>query len=336
MAGTSSSNTFPDTIRWGILGPGSIAHQFASGVKELPDAKVVAVGSRDGAKAIAFADTFSIPNRHASYQALVEDPEVDAIYVATPHPFHKEHCLLALNAGKPVLSEKPFTINHAELTEIVDTARKNDLFLMEGMWSRFFPLMGRVRELLAEGAIGEVRLLEADFGFRAGVDPNGRLFAPALGGGALLDVGVYTVSLASMFLGSPDRITGLATLGETGVDEQAAMVLGYPNGALAMLSTAIRTNTPHKATLNGTDGRITLQSPWWKLDRALVSRNGKPDEEIHLPYEGNGFNYEAAEVGRCLRAGKKESAIMPLEESLSIMATLDTLRGQWGLKYPME
>ncbi len=323
-------------VRWGILGPGSIARQFAEGLKSASNARLMAVGSRDGAKAEAFGAQFDVPHRHSSYQALVEDPEVDAIYVATPHPFHKEHCLLALNAGKATLCEKPFTLNVREAEEVVRTAREKQVFLMEGMWSRFFPLMTQLRSLLQAGEIGRVRMVEADFGFRAGFDPKSRLFDPHLGGGALLDVGVYVVSFASMILGTPDRMTGLATLGATNIDEQAAIVLGHPNGALALLSTAIRTNTPHNATILGEEGRIVLKPPFWKPERMTVSRNGKPDEEIYSPAVGSGFNYEADEVDRCLQAGKLESDILPLDETLAIMHTLDTLRAQWGVVYPTE
>lgn len=323
-------------IRWGILGPGSIAHPFADGLRALPDARLVAVGSRNKARAQAFADQFQIPNRHDTYEALVADPDVDVIYVATPHSFHREHCLLALRAGKAVLCEKPFTINAAEAQEVVAEARSRHLFLMEGMWSRFYPLMDRVRALLAEGAIGDARLVEADFGFRTDFNPQSRLFDPNLGGGALLDVGVYVISLASMILGTPDRITGLATLCATGVDEQAVMALGYPNGALATLSTAITTNTRHRATIYGTGGRMTLHSPWWKPERMTLARDGQEDRDVHLPMTGTGFNYEAAEVQRCLRAGLTESRILPLDETLTVMRTLDTLRAQWGIRYPME
>jgi len=326
------------TVRWGILGAGSIAKRFTEGANFLPDANVVAVGSRDRSKADQFADAYDIPHRHGSYEALVGDPDVDVIYVATPHPFHKEHALLALNAGKHVLCEKPVTINAGQLQEMVDTARAKKRFLMEGHWSRCFPVMAKIREALKAGDIGEVRLVECDFGFRSGVNPEGRLFNPALGGGALLDVGCYTVSFASMVLGAPDRVQGMATIGETGVDEQAGMLLGYPSGALAVLSTAVRTNTPHEAVINGTDGRITVHSPWWKPERATIVRSGggKGTETIEIKNEGTGFNYEAAHVAECLRAGKTESDIMPLDESLAIMRTLDTLRAQFGVKYPME
>jgi predicted dehydrogenase len=323
-------------VRWGILGPGSIANSLAKGVAALPDAEVIAVGSRDQAKANVFADKYGIPNRYGSYQELVDDPEVDVVYVATPHPFHAEHTLLALNARKAVLCEKPFTINERELEHVVRVAREKKLFLMEAMWTRFFPVMVKVRELIKGGAIGDVRMVQADFGFRTSVNEEGRLFNRALGGGALLDVGVYTVSFAQMILGTPDRMTGLATIGETEVDEQSAFILGFPSGALAVLSTAIRTNTPHIATVIGTDGTITVPTNWWKPNRLVLARSGQPEETIDLPANEAGFVYEAEEVGRCLRAGKLESEAMPLDDSLSIMRTMDTLRAQWGLKYPVE
>ena len=175
-------------IRWGILGPGSIANQFAKGLQAAPDGQLVAVGSRDLQRAEAFAEQYDAPNRHGSYEELVADPEVDAIYVATPHPFHKENSILCLEAGKAVLCEKPFTVNAAEAAEIVAVARAKKVFLMEAMWSRYLPIIVQVRKWLDEGAIGEPLQVNADFGFRAGVNPEGRLFSPALAGGALLDV----------------------------------------------------------------------------------------------------------------------------------------------------
>ncbi len=323
-------------LRWGILGAGSIANRFCSDVKPLSDHKIAAVGSRDKAKADTFADKYEIRNRHDSYESLVADPDVDVIYVATPHPFHKEHALLALRAGKAVLCEKPFTINAGEAEIVVKEARDRSVFLMEGMWSRFFPALVRMRELLAEGAIGDPRLLQCDFGFRSGVNPEGRLFNPALGGGGLMDVGVYTVSLASMIFGTPNRSTSLANIGSTGVDEEAAMLLGYPKGGLAVLSTAIRLNTPHEATLMGTDGSIKVPGPWWCPRKLTVKRSGKDEETFEFPHEGGGFQFEAQHVAECLRAGKTESDIIPLDETLSIMRTLDGLRAQFGVKYPME
>ena len=329
----NSSPTAP--IRWGILGLGSIADKFATGLQSLVDAELVAVGSRSQEKADRFGGQFNAPNRHASYEALASDPAVDAVYIATPHPMHVEDALLCLNAGKAVLCEKPFTINAAQAERVVQVAREKKIFLMEAMWTRFFPLMSRVRELIATGVIGEVRMLQADFGFRAGIDPASRLFSPALGGGGLLDVGVYPISLASMIFGTPNQVTGLAHIGETGVDEQAGLVLAYDAGRLAVLSTGVRINTPQAATILGTDGQIKIQAPWWQPSAMTVS-SGSKTEDVTLPFESNGYQYEAQEVARCLRAGKTESDLLPLDETLQIMRTLDTLRGQWGLKYPME
>ena len=323
-------------LRWGILSAARIANKFCEGVRSLPDADLAAVGARDGQRAREFAQKWQIPKAYGSYEELVNDPEVDAIYVATTHNFHREHTLLALNAGKPVLCEKPFAINAAESADMVSAARRNRLFLMEAMWTRFFPIMAKVRELVRDGAIGEPRMVQADFGFRGDYDPNSRLFDPKLGGGALLDVGIYVVSFASMVLGEPDRVEGLATLAPNGVDEQAAITLGYPSGALASLTTAVRTSTQHEATILGTEGRIRIHPEFWKPERMTLYRNGRDPEDIHLPSTGSGFNYEAAEVARCLRERKLESDVMPLDETLAIMRTLDKLRDRWGIRYPME
>lgn len=323
-------------VRWGILGPGSIAHSFARGVAQSEGAKLMAVGSRNIERARKFAADHAIPKAHGSYDALVVDGDVDAIYVATPHSFHRAHSLLALNAGKHVVCEKPFTINEAELREVVETARARRLFLMEAMWTRFFPVMAQARELVRDGAIGEVRLIQADFGFRAEVNPQGRLFNPSLGGGGLLDVGVYPLSFISMLLGEPNRIAGMATLGQTGVDEQAAVVLGFSGGRLASLTTGVRTTTPHEAHVLGSDGRIHIPASWWMPRKLILHRQGKEPETIAPETSDCGYVYEAAEASSCIRAGKLESEIMPLDESLAIMRTMDTIRAQWGLRYPME
>lgn len=323
-------------FRWGILGAGGIARKFVTGVKALPDHEVVAVGSRQQATADKFADEFGIERRHASYEALAADPNVDAIYVATPHPMHKENTLLALAGGKAVLCEKPFTINASEAAEIIQAAREKKLFLMEAMWTRFIPLMVEVRRLVADGAIGPLRMITADFGYRSAFRPESRAFDPALGGGALLDVGVYPISLASMLLGTPDRITSMAELGQTGVDEQSAYVFGYSGGQLAILSSAVRTSTPHEALIIGETGSIRIHPPFWIPKKMTLTVAGKEPQEIEIPFEANGYNYEAAEVANCVRAGKLESEIMPLDESLAIMQTMDAIRAQWGMKYPME
>lgn len=326
----------PDKIRWGILGTGNIAHQFARGLSVVDDAELVAVGSRTQESADRFGAEFNVPRRHASYEALANDPDVDAIYVSTPHPFHKDNALLCLNAGKATLVEKPFAINTREAEQMIALAREKRLFLMEAMWTRFAPVMVKVRELLAQHVIGDVRMVSADFGFRTNLNPQGRLFDLALGGGALLDVGVYPVSFASMILGAPSQIVSIGHLGETGADEQNAVLFGYPQGQIAILSSATRTNTPQEAVIMGTDGTIRIASPWWKPEHFTVLLNGKPAEAFDLPFTGNGYNYEAIEVGRCLRAGELESPVISHAETLSIIRIMDTIRAQWGLVYPTE
>lgn len=323
-------------FRWGILGPGNIAAKFAAGVAALDDQEVIAVGSRTQASADRFADRFDIVRRHVGYAALVADPNVDAIYVATPHNFHHDHTLLALQHGKHVLCEKPFAINAAEAQEMVDAARRQKRFLMEAMWSRFLPIIVETRKLIAAGAIGKVQMIQADFGFRASFNPASRLFDPALGGGALLDVGVYPVSLATMVLGQPDRIAALAALGATGIDENTGMLLGFPGGEVALLATTIRATTLQEAIILGDNGSIRLHSPWWVGNTLTLQRAGHEPEVIVRPYLANGYSHEAIEVATCVRAGKLESDVMSHDESVRIMGIMDAVRAQLGMKYPME
>ena len=323
-------------IHWGILGTGTIAKKFAEGLQALPDAKLVAVASRSQAGADSFEQQFEVPHRYASYEAMMHDPIVDAVYIATPHSCHKYNTILCLAAGKPVLCEKPFTINAQEAEAIINIARAKKILLMEAMWMRFLPIMMRLRKMLSQGVIGEPRLLSADFGFHKEFNAESRLYNPELGGGALLDVGVYTLSLASMIFGAPTRITGMAHLGESGVDEQSSMTLAYTSGQMASLYTAIRTTTFQEASIMGTKGRIKINSPWWKGTTMTLMRDNDKDDFVEVPFEGNGYQYEAMEFMRLLREKKTESDIMPLDESLAIMKTMDALRKLWGLKYPME
>ncbi|UCC21968.1 MAG: Gfo/Idh/MocA family oxidoreductase, partial [Planctomycetota bacterium] len=314
-------------IRWGILGTGAIARKFAEGLKLLPDAELLAVGSRAARTAEKFADSFQIPHWYAGYDKLANDSKVDVIYVATPHPLHMENTLMCLNAGRAVLCEKPFAVNASQATRMVNTARNKRLFLMEAMWNRFLPVMVKVRRLLDQKVIGEVRLLQADFGFRGKWNPKGRLFNPELAGGALLDVGVYTVSFASMvFKKPPKKISAMAHIGKTGVDEQSAMLFGYDNGQLAVLSCAVRTDTPQQAFIMGTKGTISIYPHFWRTTSATISVKGRKDRVLEVPLEGYGLDHQAREVMRCLRAGKLESEVMPLDESIQIMKTMDKIR----------
>lgn len=326
-----------ETIRWGIIGTGAIARKFADALTVVPDAELSAVGSRAQGTADAFGDEFDVPRRHASYQSLAEDPEIDAIYVSTPHPMHCRDTLLCLNADKPVLCEKPFALNAREAETMARCARDRDLFLMEAMWTRFLPAIAQVRQWLAEDAIGEVRNMTADFGFRANFNPEGRLLNPELGGGALLDIGVYIVSMASMVYGKqPDRVAALADIGTTGVDEQTTMAFRYDSGAMAALSCAVRTDTPRAVSILGTRGNIHIPTPFY--DAYAVTLNADSEEPVTIEPDRveNGFKYEIEEAGRCLREGRQESATLPLDETLAIMRTLDAVRAEIGLQYPME
>lgn len=322
-------------IRWGILGTGKIAGKFAQALPLVPDAELVAVGSRSVETARRFAAANGVSRAYGSYEELARDPEVDVVYVATPHVLHAENTLLCLEAGKPVLCEKPFTLNAAEARQVIAFARERGLYVMEAMWMRFIPLVRRFRELIEEGAIGEPLLLHADFGFRADFPPEHRLYDPRLGGGALLDLGVYPIHLAYMVWGKPDTVSGVAHLGPTGVDEQGGMVLGYAGGHMAVLSTSTRVDTPVEATLMGAAGRMRLHRRFHHATRLTITTEAG-EQSIEMPFTGNGLQYEALEVMRCLKEGRTESDIMPLDETLSIMETLDALRSMWGLRYPGE
>ncbi len=324
-------------ICWGIIGTGKIANAFATGLQSVNDADLVAIGSRSQENADAFAEKYNVPRRHSSYEALVTDPGVDAVYVSTPHSYHMDNAILCLENGKAALVEKPFAINAKQAVKTSAVAQEKGVFLMEAMWTRFIPAMVRVREILAEGTIGAIRMVQADFGFRTRFNPEGRLFKPELGGGGLLDVGIYPISLASMVYGAqPEAIASLAELGETGVDEQSGYVFRYAGGEMAMLWSAVRTASPQIASIIGTEGRIDIHNQWWIPKTLTLYHSGGEPETIEVPFKGNGYNYEAIEVGDCLRAGKTQSEVLPLAETQAIMETLDRIRTQWGLKYPME
>ena len=325
----------PDPIRWGILSTGNIARQFARGLENAPGAELAAVGSRSQEQADAFGDEFDAPRRHASYEDLAADPGVDIIYVATPHPMHEANTRLCLAAGKAVLCEKPFAMNAAQARRMAADARAKGLFLMEAMWTRFLPATVKVREWVRGGAIGDLRMAAADFGFRAPWEPEGRLLNRDLGGGALLDVGCYAISYASMLMQSaPGETAGFAHIGETGVDEQGGIVLRYSGGRIALLGCAVRTEMRQEARILGTEGQITAE-PFWRATEAVLVANGK-EERASLPFEGNGYGHQAIEAMRCLRAGETESTVMPLDETIAIMETMDRVRKHWGLRYPAD
>lgn len=317
-----------EPLRWGVIGSGRIAATFTTDLDLTDSGRVVAVGSRHRDSADRFADRFGIPHRHGSYEGLVTDPDVDVVYVATPHPMHHANARLALDAGKPALVEKAFTMNATEARDLVATARAGGLFLMEAMWTRFLPHIAEVRRVVAGGTLGEIVTVMADHGQWFPADPGSRLFAPALGGGALLDLGVYPVSFASMILGRPDRIVTMVDPAFTGVDGQTSMLFGYPSGAQAVLTCTSSAKSPTRAAIVGTDGRIEIDGDFYAPSSfTLVPREGKASRFAEA-HRGRGLRHQADEVARCLRDGLLESPIMPLDESIAIMETMDTVLAQ--------
>ncbi len=324
-------------IRWGILATGDIARQFAEDLRTLEDAELVAVGSRSQESADVFADKHNIPRRHASYQSLAEDPDIDIIYVATPHTLHKENAILCLESGKHVLCEKPLAINAHDAEMMIGCARERKLFLMEAVWTRFFPLMQEIRRLISENVIGQPKILTADFGCKADFNPQSRIFDPKMAGGALLDIGIYTLSLSSMIFGEPSQVMSMAHLGETGVDERSGILLQFPGNEMSVLYSTNRSNTPNEAVISGNCGQIKIHSQWWRPTKATLSLDGQDGSPLEMPCDdAYGYKYEAEEVMKCIREGKTECEIMPLDETLSVLKTMDTIRKQWNLRYPME
>ena len=325
-----------DKIRWGLIGLGFIARRFVNDLARLPDAEIYAVASRSQEKADAFGAEYGATKIYGSYEDLANDPNVDVAYIGTPHNLHLEHTLLCLKAGKHVLCEKPFAVNAKEARVMIDCAREKNLFLMDAFWTRYFPAMDKLRELLAEEVIGDVMLVTADFGGRGPVLPEKRHFNPDLAGGALLDVGSYCIQFASMIYGKPPTdIVSQYTLGSTGVDELSVLVFKYSDYEMATLTSAIRLGTPHEARVMGTEGYIAIPN-FWHPSELTVARAGQEPETFRFPFQGEGFQFEAIEVGNCIRAGLIESAVYPLEETLAIMETMDRIRADWGLRYPFE
>ncbi|MEL4320120.1 Gfo/Idh/MocA family oxidoreductase [Leifsonia sp. YIM 134122] len=325
-----------DALRWGILATGGIAHAMANDLV-LNGFTVQAVGSRSQEAADAFAAEFGIPNAHSSYAALVADPEVDVIYVSTPHPFHAEHASLALEAGKHVLVEKPFTLNAAEARQVVDLANEKGLVVLEAMWTRWLPHMVRVREIIAAGTLGEVHTLIADHTQDLPDDPGHRLNALELGGGALLDLGIYPISFASDLFGSPETIQASATFKDTGADAQVATIFRYAGGQIATTLSASDTRGRNIATILGTDGRIDIDSVWYTpTSFRAYDAEGAEIESFSSDVTGRGMQFQAAELERLAAAGATSGDILPTEETVAVLETLDTIRAQIGLRYPGE
>ena len=325
------------TVRWGIVGPGRIAAKVVGDFPHVTGAEVVAVASRSADRARAFADEHGIARAHGSYRALLDDPDVDALYVATPHPQHRAVALAALRAGKAVLVEKAFTVTPAATREVAAVAAETGVFAMEAMWTRFLPAVARMRALLADGAVGEVRSVQVDLGVRNPLTPGDRFVRPDLGGGALFDLGVYPISFAQMVLGTPTSVAAHGVVGPDGVDLEESVLLGFDDrgGATATLTATLRCATPGQARVFGTDGWIDVLPRFHHPETIVLHRHGRDPETITLPFLGTGYTHELAEVTDCVAAGRAESAVMPLADTVVVQDVMGEVAAQLGMD-PVE
>jgi predicted dehydrogenase len=320
-------------IRWGIAGPGRIAEKVVEDFAVVDGARVTAVGSRSLERAQSFADRHGLDRAFGSYSELMSDPDVDVVYIATPHAQHAAVARAAILADKALLVEKAFTATSAGAADVIDLARSRQIFVMEAMWTRFQPAVVHMQELIADGAIGEVRSVQADLGVQRAFDPQDRLFALELGGGALLDLGVYVVSFAQMILGAPSSVTVVGSLFPTGVDAEAALLLGYADGRSALLTTSLRNELPGQARVFGTDGWIDVLPRFHHPQTIVLHRADSEPETIVRPRLGAGYAHQLIEVNECLRAGRTESAVMPLDDTLAVQHVLQQAADQLGVHH---
>ena len=319
---------------WGIIGLGKIANKFAQDLADHENSKLHAVASRSIDRAKAFAENYKAPHHFGNYQDLLSCPDLDIIYIATPHVQHWENTLMCLNAKIPVLCEKPFAMNTQQVQQMTALAKEKQTFLMEAIWTRFSPSMKKALEIIDQGLIGEVLSLKADFGFKAPFDPEKRLFNPDLGGGSLLDIGIYPVFLALLVLGKPSAIKAFAKIGPTKVDEECGILFQYESGKIAHLHSTLINATKTEAFIYGSKGTIHLHSQWHRPTNITLIREGERPEEFQLEKSGFGYGYEIEEVVKCLSEGKTESELLPLSFSEDLMDLLDKIRIEAGIHYP--
>ncbi|CAN5585060.1 Gfo/Idh/MocA family oxidoreductase [soil metagenome] len=319
--------------RWGILGPGRIAHKFVQDLLTLPDAQLYAVASTSQQRANEFAQEYNIPHAFGTYEDLLHLPDLDVVYVATPHVKHHENVMMLLNGNVAVLGEKPFAMNGGQVREMVETARAKGVFLMEALWSRFMPGIVHALDLVQSGAIGKVVSVKADFGFKAPFSPENRLFNKGLGGGALLDIGIYPLFLSYLILGKPVTIKASATFGTTGVDEQNAIVMTYADGQLALLDSTLLAKTDCVGLIQGETGQIKIHSRFHETEGLTLFQEGKEPTIVAFNRTTHGYDYEARHVMQCLAEGRTESPQWSLDDSLNLMALLDAIRSEAGIVY---
>ncbi|HVY75608.1 MAG TPA: Gfo/Idh/MocA family oxidoreductase [Puia sp.] len=328
-----------NTVRWGILGCGRIARKFASDLKYVSDGRLVAVGSRSKTNAQAFAREFPVAHVHDSYESLIANPEVDVIYIASPHGLHHEHTLMCLESKKAVLCEKAFALNSRQAREMVSKARQEKVFLMEALWTKFLPHYQQMQSLLSEQRLGEIRSMLVNFGFIPQAPVPQRLFNPALGGGTMLDIGIYNVFMALSVLGRPEEVEAIMDPTDTGVDAQCAVTFKYRNGAIAQLFSTFMSNLATEADINGSLGRLRLTTRFYEPSATLELYPGRPDSRQVIPVgkePGTGYQYEARHVNECLKKNLTESPVMTHEDSLLLMETLDRVRQSAGIVYPAD
>ncbi|SEK34297.1 Predicted dehydrogenase [Aquimarina amphilecti] len=317
---------------WGIIGCGKIAHKFAEDLLEVPNANLLAVGSRDIKKAKNFGRTFKVSNCYGSYMELIADNEIDIIYIATPHVFHYENTIMCLNAKKAVLCEKPFALNLEQVTEMILIAKKNNTFLMEALWTYFLPHYRHVLKIIESNKLGKIKNLQADFGFASTYNPKSRIFNKALGGGSLLDVGIYPLFAALSLLGYPENIEAKATFGETGIDENCTMKLSYKNNIQASLFSSVTEKTNTEAIIKLEKGTIVIHSRFHEPSTITITKNGI-SKLYEFPVTTNGYNYEAIHVQEMIAKGNIESEIMTFNKSIRLVRLLDAVRDKIGLHY---
>ena len=323
-------------FRWGIIGTGGIARAFATDISLLDDQIVAAVGSRNLQKAESFVKNIPGAKAYGSYEELMKDSQIDAIYVATPHPSHKENVISALNASKPVLCEKPFAVNVAQAKEMVAAAKANNVALMEAMWARFLPHYSKIREIVSSGVLGLITTIHADHGQRLADQNIPRLVEPSLAGGALLDLGIYPISFAHMILGVPQSITATAVFTNKGVDAQSSMIFDYSNGAQAVLNTTMIAQTPCTAVIAGLNGFLEVNRTFYNPTSMRLTLFDGTTTDFPSDYKGHGLREQAVEFARVVKSGAKESPILAWADTIAIMEIMDTVRSQIGLKYPFE
>jgi len=318
------------TVRWGIVGPGRIASKVVRDFPHVPGAEAVAVASRSIDRAKAFATEHGLARAHGSYREILNDPGVDVLYIATPHPQHRAIALAALRAGKAIMVEKAFTVTPQATREIAGLAGELGVFAMEAMWTRFQPAVVRLRELIADGAVGEVRGMQVDLGVRNPLTPGDRFVAPELGGGALFDLTVYPISFAQMVLGTPTAVSAYGTVND-GVDLEESVLLAFASGAAATLTATLRCATPGQARVFGTDGWIDVLPRFHHPDTIVLHRVDRDPEEITRPHVGGGYFHELLEVTECVAAGRAESVVMPLADTITVQDVMDEVATQLGM-----